>query len=79
MVEMASEAIATVVEMMELLLEPAQNQVLAHLRSYRLEIQDELRWDALFNKIQPKLIEMVRLAKKQITEGKAQRLDFNEP
>lgn len=76
---MTSEAITTVVKMMELLPEPAQNQVLEHLRIYLLEIQDELRWDALFNKTQPKLIEMARLAKKQIAEGKAQPLDFDEP
>ncbi|MFZ1324831.1 MAG: hypothetical protein WAT67_02190 [Candidatus Contendobacter sp.] len=75
---MTSEAIATVVKMMELLPESAQNQVLEHLRSYLLEIHDELRWDALFNKTQPKLIEMARLAKKQIAEGKSRPLNLRE-
>lgn len=75
---MTSEAIITVVKMMELLPEPAQNQIAEHLRSYVLKIQDELRWDALFNKTQPKLIEMARLAKQQIAEGKSRPLNLRE-
>ena len=49
---MSSEAIATVIKMMESLPEPAQNQVAEHLRDYLTEVQDELRWDDLFNKTQ---------------------------
>jgi hypothetical protein len=36
--------------MMESLPEPAQQQVVEHLRQYCEEVQDELRWDALFAK-----------------------------
>ena len=75
---MSSEAIATVVKMMESLPEPAQNQIVDHLRNYLMEVQDELRWDELFNKTQSKLIAMARLAKQQIAEGKARPLDYNE-
>jgi hypothetical protein len=75
---MSSEAIATVITMMESLPEPAQNQVAEHLRGYLMEVQDELRWDELFNKTQPKLVAMARLAKDQIAEGKARPLDYNE-
>lgn len=75
---MSSEAITTVVKMMESLPEPAQNQIVDHLRNYLMEVQDELRWDELFNKTQPKLIAMARLAKKQIAEGKARSLDYDE-
>jgi hypothetical protein len=75
---MASEPIATVVRMMELLPEPAQNKVADHLRDYLLEMQDELRWDDLFQKSQPKLVEMARRAKEQIAEGKARLFDYDE-
>ena len=75
---MSSEAIATVVKMMESLPEPAQNQMVEDLRSYLMEVQDELHWDDLFNKTQSKLVAMARLAKKQIAEGKARPMDFNE-
>lgn len=61
---MSSEAMTTVVKMLESLPEPTQNQIVEHLREYVLEIQDEIRWDRLFNKTQPKLISMARLAKK---------------
>ncbi|MER2557579.1 MAG: hypothetical protein ABTQ93_08880 [Candidatus Competibacter denitrificans] len=75
---MASEAITTVVKMMEFLPEPAQNQIVEHLRSYLLELQDELRWDELFNKTQPKLVEAARLAKQQIAQGKSRPLNLRE-
>ena len=75
---MTSEAIATVVKMMESLPEPAQKQVAEYLRDYLMEVQSELRWDELFNKTQSKLVAMARLAKEQIAEGKARSLDYNE-
>ena len=68
---MSSEAIATVVKMMESLPESAQQQVAEHLRDYLMEMQDEFRWDELFNKTQCKLVAMARLAKQQIAEGQA--------
>lgn len=77
-VKMTSEAIATVVKMMESLPEPAQKQVAEYLRDYLMEVQSELRWDELFNKTQSKLVAMARLAKEQIAEGKARSLDYNE-
>lgn len=77
-VKMTSEAIATVVKMMELLPEPAQNQIVDHLRNYLMEVQEELRWDELFNKTQSKLVAMARLAKGEIAEGKARPMNYNE-
>ncbi len=75
---MASEAIATVIKMMESLPEPAQDQVAEYLRGYLMEVHDELRWDELLNKTQSKLITMARRVKEQIAEGKARPLDYNE-
>ena len=52
---MSSTAIATVTKMLESLPEPAQDQVVEHLREYLEDLQDELQWDALF-RTQPQLI-----------------------
>jgi hypothetical protein len=40
---MTSTAIATVTRMMESLPEPAQDQMVAHLREYLADLQDEVR------------------------------------
>ena len=75
---MASESIATIVQMMESLPEPAQNQVAEHIREYLLEMQDELRWDELFKRTQPAVAAMARRAKEQVAEGKARPLDYDQ-
>lgn len=75
---MSSEAIATVVKMMETLPDATQNQVAEYLQTYVANIQDELRWDAAFAKTQTNLIDKARLAKQQIAEGKAQPLNIDE-
>jgi len=75
---MSSTAIATVVKMMESLPEPAQQQVVVHLRQYLEELQDELRWDGLFQKTQPQLIAAATRAKEQIASGQSKPMDYNE-
>ncbi len=75
---MSSEAIATIVKMMESLPESAQNQVVEHLRDYLAEMQDEAQWDSLFKKTQPRLIAMARQVKQDIAEGKARPLNFDD-
>jgi len=75
---MSSTAIVTVVKMMESLPEPAQEQVVEHLRQYFEEVQDELRWDALFAKTQPQLVAAARRAKQQIAAGQSKPMDYNE-
>jgi hypothetical protein len=72
---MPSKAIATVVKMMESLPEPAQEQIVTHLRQYLDELQDELRWDDLFNKTQPRLIAAAKQAKQEIAAGQAKPMD----
>ncbi|NUQ37616.1 MAG: hypothetical protein HUU23_07415 [Caldilineales bacterium] len=73
---MSSTAIATVTKMMEMLPEPAQEQVADHLRDYIAEIQDERRWDRAFQSTQTSLIEAARRAKKEIAEGLAEPMDY---
>jgi len=73
---MSSTTIATVEKMLESLPEEAQERVVEHLREYVLELQDELRWDALFKRTQDKLVAAARRAKEEITAGKAEPMDF---
>ena len=75
---MASNAITTITQMMETLPEPQQNQVVEHLREYIAELQDELRWEASFNKTQDQLIAAARRAKQEIAEGKAEPMDLDQ-
>lgn len=77
-ITMSSESIATVVKMMESLPESAQNQIVEYVRNYLMEIQDDLRWDELFNKSESKLVAMAQLAKRQVVEGKALPMDYRE-
>jgi hypothetical protein len=72
---MTSTAIATVTRMMESLPEPAQNQMVAHLREYLADLQDEVRWDTLFKETQPQLIAAARRARQEIAQGHAQPMD----
>jgi hypothetical protein len=75
---MSSTAIATVTKMMESLPETAQNQVVEHLREYLEDLQDELQWDTLFKRTQPQLVAAARRAKKEIAEGLAQPMDYDQ-
>jgi hypothetical protein len=75
---MSSEAIATVIKMMESLPESAQNQVVEHLRDYLAEMQDEAQWENSFKKTQSRLVAVAQQAKQQIAEGKARPLNYDE-
>ena len=75
---MSSTAIATVIKIMESLPETAQDRVVEHLREYLEDLRDELQWDTLFKKTQPQLIAAARRAKKEIAEGLAQPMDYDQ-
>ena len=68
---MSSTAIATVTRMLESLPEPVQDRVVAHLREYLQDLQDELQWDDLFAKTQPQLVAAARRARQEIAQGLA--------
>ena len=74
---MASNAIATITRMMEVLPEASQNQIVEHLREYIAELEDELRWEASFNRMQNQLVAAARRAKQEIAEGKAESMDLD--
>ncbi len=75
---MSSNAIATVIKMMESLPENVQNQVADHLREYLEDLRDELQWEDTFKKTQNKLVCAAQLAKKQIEEGYSQPMDYDK-
>ena len=75
---MTSTAIVTMTKMMETLPEPAQDQALEYIRTYIAEMQSEQKWDRLFSQTQDKLIAAAKQARKEIAEGKAKPMDFDQ-
>ena len=61
--------------MMESLPEPAQDQMVAHLREYLADLQDEVRWDTLFKETRPQIIAAARRARQEIAQDHAQPMD----
>ncbi|MGH7799242.1 MAG: hypothetical protein ACREOW_01260 [Thermodesulfobacteriota bacterium] len=75
---MSSNAIATLIKMMESLPEPVQDQAVEHLREYLLDLQDELEWDRQFKKTQKQLVAAARRAKQEIARGRAIPMDYDK-
>lgn len=75
---MASAVIATLIKMLENLPETTQNQILEHLRDYIAEVQDEIQWDLSFKNTQQQLIKAAQRAKKEIADGCAVPMDYNQ-
>ncbi|MEI6054283.1 MAG: hypothetical protein WCQ49_02860 [Candidatus Saccharibacteria bacterium] len=57
---MSSEAITTVVKMMETLPDNVQSQVVEYIKNYISDLQDEFRWDENFKKTESNLIQKAR-------------------
>ena len=74
---MPSTAIATIVKMVESLPEPAQDQVVEHLREYLEDLRDESEWNDLFKRTQPQLVAAAQRAKKEIAQGLAKPMDYD--
>lgn len=72
---MSSATIATLVKMIESLPDPAQEQVVEHLREYLPDLQDEVRWDELIQRTQPRLVEAARKARQEKAAGQAAPFD----
>ncbi len=75
---MSSTAVVTMIKMIESLPEPAQDQVVEHLREYLAELQDEMRWNNLFGKTQAQLIAAARRAKQEKAKELAKPMDFSQ-
>lgn len=75
---MSSPAIATVIKMMESLPEDVQARIVEHLQEYIDDLQDERQWDESFKKTQSQLVAAAQRAKREIAEGRAKPLDYNQ-
>jgi hypothetical protein len=73
----SSATIATLVKMIESLPASAQEQVVEHLREYLPDLQDELRWDELYQRTQHGLVEAARKARHEKAAGQAAQLDLD--
>ncbi len=72
----STAAIMTVTKMLESLPEAVQEQVVEHLREYLADLQDEMKWDSLFERTQPQLVAAARRAKQEMAQGRAQPMDY---
>jgi hypothetical protein len=75
---MPSAAIATIVKMMESLPVDVQEQIAEHLRDYIDDLQDEIRWNASFQRTQQNLVDAAKRAKQEIAEGQATVMDYDQ-
>lgn len=75
---MSSEAITTIVKMIESLPEETQDQVVNHLREYIDELQDEIKWEQSFERTQSQLIAAAKKAKQEVAKGKATAMDYDQ-
>jgi hypothetical protein len=75
---MPSAAIATIVKMMESLPVDVQEQIAEHLRDYIDDLQDEIRWNASFQRTQQNLVAAAKRAKQEIAEGQATVMDYDQ-
>lgn len=74
---MASTAIVTLTKMMETLPESAQEQAVEHLRTFIADMQDEVEWDALFQKTEKQLVAAAQRAREEIAAGQAAPMDYD--
>ncbi|MFO7029026.1 hypothetical protein B9T07_02920 [Limnospira fusiformis CCALA 023] len=74
---MSSPAIQDLMNLVESLPDTVQNQVIAHLRDYIADLQDEQRWNTAFNRTQSALVAAARQAKQQRAAGQATPIDYN--
>jgi len=75
---MPSTVIVTVVRMLEELPEAVQNQIVEHMREYIEDIRDEARWEITYKETQGRLVSAARQAKREIADGQAKPLDYDQ-
>ncbi|BAZ11019.1 hypothetical protein NIES4071_28430 [Calothrix sp. NIES-4071] len=75
---MSSNAITTVIKMMESFSEDTQNRIVEHLREYILELEDEQKWDETFAKTQSQLSAAAKRARQEISEGHSIPMDYDK-
>ncbi len=72
---MRSDSITTITRMLASLPAHAQERVVEHVREYIEDLQDENRWDRLFDETGEQLAAAAQNARQEIAEGQARPLD----
>ncbi|NJP22354.1 MAG: hypothetical protein HC763_28795 [Hydrococcus sp. CRU_1_1] len=75
---MSSAAIATFVKMVESLPDDLQEKVIEHIRDYIADLEDEKRWDVLFERTQNNLVAAAGKAKQEIAAGQSVPMDYEQ-
>jgi hypothetical protein len=75
---MSSAAITTIVKMVESLPADLQEKVVAHIRDYIADLEDEERWDNSFRQTQDNLVAAARKARQDIAAGQSMPLDYDQ-
>ncbi len=75
---MSSAAIATLVKMVESLPDELQEKVVEHIRDYIADLEDEMRWDASFQRTQGNLVAAARKAKQEIAAGQPVPMNYEQ-
>jgi hypothetical protein len=74
---MPSNAVATITKMMESLPESEQERVVDHVRDYLDNLLEEAQWDKAVKKTRGKLEAAARSVRREIAEGRAEKMDFD--
>ncbi|MBF2047729.1 MAG: hypothetical protein EDM05_023790 [Leptolyngbya sp. IPPAS B-1204] len=75
---MSSAAIATIVKMVESLPDELQEKVVEHIRDYIADLEDEKRWNEVFQQTQDNLVAAARKAKQEIAAGQSVPMDYEQ-
>ncbi len=75
---MSSATIATLLKMVESLPDELQEKIVEHIRDFIADLEDEKRWDALFQKTQGNLVAAARKAKQDIAMGQSLPMDYEQ-
>lgn len=72
---MPSATITTIIKMIKSLPDDKQERVMDHLREYIADLEDEIKWDNLFQDTQSELSSIAKNMRKEIAEGKTEDFD----
>jgi hypothetical protein len=75
---MSSAAITTIVKMVESLPDDLQEKVIAHIRDYITDLEDEKRWDNSFKQTQDNLVAAAQKVRQEIAAGQSMPLDYEQ-
>lgn len=75
---MSSTAVNALVKKLESLPIEIQEQVAEHLREYIEDLEDEFKWNESFGRTQLKLVAAAQQAKREIVQGRATTMDYEQ-